>query len=124
MGNRIKTSEVQGLTGSTLGAAEISPYIDTANSIVDYYLDGKGLSEERLTKIELFLAAHLLTANRERPAIKESVSPASKSYSDIFGQGFESTTYGQTLMLVDVTGILARTAKKSINLKSIKENHS
>lgn len=123
MATRIEVPDVEKLTGTSVGALAIDLYIAVANEIITDRLENKGLTDKQLERLELFLAAHLVIANRERQAVSESVDPASIQYSDIFGEGLKSTTYGQTVLQLDSTGTLQHLDKKTINLKAVKEEH-
>mgnify|MGYP005855462585 CR=1 FL=1 len=123
MPNRVTSSHVKELTGTDLSDEAINVFIDAANSLVNQHLFGKGPTDYQLRRIELFLTGHLVTMNRERQVVSESVNPASVTYSDIFGKGLQATTYGQTALQLDPTGRLRKVDQKDIVLKAIEEKH-
>lgn len=87
-----------------------SPFIETANIIVNAKLLSSGLSFEMLRQIELYLAAHFTSLAFERGAPKrmrvgESVE---EFYQDI-GPGLRQTRFGQMALFLDSSGILGST---------------
>ena len=85
-----------------------TPFIETANSIVDAKLLTSGLSDTTLRQIELYLAAHFSSLAFERGAPKririgESVE---EFYQDI-GPGFRQTRFGQMAVVLDTSGTLS-----------------
>lgn len=123
--SRVTPEEVQEIIDTELTSAQITARITYATTFVDDYLDDgkKGLSEESLKEIERWLSAHLIAATTERPAIEEEAGPVRQRFSDIFTQGFNSTTYGQMAIGLDSSGTLAKMSdsKKPIVLRSIEE---
>ncbi|TXH42042.1 MAG: hypothetical protein E6Q97_36495 [Desulfurellales bacterium] len=102
---------------------DTSPFITTAQLIVDEDLIGNSMSTERLDQIVLYLAAHFVCVTEERGGVTRSrLGDADESYRgiDSTAQGLSSTRYGQQAMILDSTGLLAA---KSTNggLKAIFE---
>lgn len=65
MSVRNSYTDVQEVTQSTLDSSVITALIADASAWVDAYLVGKGLSEEALTAIEKYIAAHLVVQASE-----------------------------------------------------------
>jgi hypothetical protein len=111
---RTTSGEVAGII-ETDGTISLSPFITAASSLVDW-LQGKDtdgeLSSSLLTEIEKWLAAHFY-AHRDQLLSSKSTSKASGSFQGQTGMVLSSTQYGQTAMLLDVTGILAARSKQA-----------
>lgn len=97
-----------------------APYINSASVAVEDLLAGKGLSEEVLTQIEIFLAAHFAVLAVERGGFRrEAMGDSSQSFQTISEKfkGFHLTRFGQSAVVLDTTGILA--AQGNANLKAV-----
>lgn len=85
----------------------LDPFIAPANRIVEDNLVGKGIDEDTLTQIEIFIACHLVSL-RAPVKTRESIRDASVSYQrGDTGMGLAATEYGQTAMTLDPTSTLA-----------------
>lgn len=83
-------------------------FIEQAHLVVNEDLSGKGLSEDRLKAIELYLAAHFTALTEERGGLtKFKNGDATEEYMLNKGQGFAGTRYGQMAMDMDTTGTLS-----------------
>jgi hypothetical protein len=89
---------------------ELDLFIGTAHIIVCEHLDGYGISTERLTIVERYLAAHY-SAVTYTPSVFESVGKVQVSYSTKLGLGLDLTRYGQQAMSLDPTGNLKKMDK-------------
>lgn len=103
MANRVTEAEVKVIIETSL---TLTPFIEAANTIINDRLLSSGLSEATLTKIELFLSAHLTTL-RERQVSREKIGDAETTYEGRVEMGLNSSLYGQTAQLLDTTGTLA-----------------
>lgn len=92
-------------------------FISTANSLVTW-LTGKDtsglLSAEALALIETWLAAHFY-AHRDQLFQSKSTGGASGSFQGQTQMSLNSTTYGQTAMLLDVTNNLSTLNQASLS---------
>lgn len=84
-------------------------FIATANVLVNW-LDGQDsedlLDDTTLELIERWLAAHLY-AHRDQLYISQGKGRSNATYQvGVLGKGLESTQYGQTALLLDITGKL------------------
>ncbi len=89
---------------------DVNPFIRAASVLVNKISsnDYTGLLDANdLKEIETWLAAHLY-AHRDQLLTSKSTSGASGSFQGQFGMLFESTQYGQTAMLLDITMYLAK----------------
>jgi hypothetical protein len=92
----------------------IEPFIGTANVLTDRVSaqdTNSLLNSDTLTQIELYLAAHFYT-NRDPLLASEKTERASGKYQGEWGKGLDSSSYGQTALLLDDTGYLATLGKK------------
>lgn len=90
-----------GLTDLQLG-----DYLTSANIYVTGNLSDKGLSDDVLTEIERWIAAHMVSITRERPAKEAEAGGARILYTGEWGKGLENTSYGQMAIALDSTGTL------------------
>ena len=89
----------------------LSPFIRQANVLTNWLKgeDSKNeLDEDTLTQIEVQLAAHFYSVQRDPQYQAKSTDGASGSFTGQTGMFLESTYYGQTAKLLDVTGKLAK----------------
>lgn len=109
------------MDGCTLTNEQIDPYIASAEAFIDrVFSEDTTITTALKTELKKWLTAHMIASIRYRPALKERVGEAEWSYSDkIFGQGFNSTPYGQMLLQLDTTGKLALSGKKSASIYAI-----
>jgi len=117
---RVTATEVKAIMdGVTLADAVIDSYIIGANTIVTDNLGSSTLSVAMLKEIERWLAAHLVAITRERTAKKEGAGGASIEYTGDWGEGFSSTSYGQTAIALDSTGTLAGLTGKPASIYTV-----
>ena len=114
MANRVLSSEVKEIIETTI--CDTTPFINTANAIVNEYLSNSGLSITILKQIELWLSAHLV-AMRERQVTSEKLGDATTQYGGEFGLGLDFTQYGQQVKILDPTGTLTTIGKPKASLE-------
>jgi len=121
MANRTTATEVKAiLDNSQLTDAEVDIYITSANTLVtDTLGDSTLLGSTELKDIERWLAAHLISITRERIGVKEKIGDISIEYAGKFGEGLNSTPYGQMVLSLDITGRMAGLGKKKVYFKTI-----
>lgn len=115
---RTTVAKVKEILDTALTDPQVDNYIDIANTMVTNNVTC-GLSATVLAEIERWLAAHLISITQERLGIKEKVGDAEITYTGVFGEGLKSTSYGQTVLMLDTCGGLANLGKKSISIKAI-----
>lgn len=87
----------------------LSPFIETANSLVTELCTGGTLSDERLELIERWLAAHFYSLQVDaRLTMSETVGPLTETFFGKVGYALNQTPYGQQAMFLDTTGSLSR----------------
>lgn len=118
--SRVTSQEVRDFIPDTIGNSSDAarPFIQVANLLVTERLTGKGLSDDMMKTLELFLAAHFATLSLERGGLTvKEVGDAREEY-QLLSQnnfGLASTRFGQQAVAMDSTNTLAHLAsgKKS-----------
>ena len=108
MAIRVTEAEVKSIIQTSMtDAVVLDPCITLASDIVDNNLVGEGLSTTLLKEIERYLSAHFVAITEERGGIiATKMGDSDEEYSDVYGEGFKSTRYGQAAISMDTTGIL------------------
>ena len=88
----------------------IDPYIESANVFVTDILDGV-LTDETLTEIEKWLAAHMASVTRERLSKEAGAGGAYIKYAGTWGEELGSTQYGQMVLMLDTSNTLRNLSK-------------
>ena len=124
MANRVDEADVSAiLDNTTLTDQQILAYINSANATINNALADSGLSSDILFEIERWLSAHMISITRERMAKKEEAGSAKIEYIGVYGKGLELTPYGQMVLDLDTTGIMASLGGKSATIYAIPESH-
>lgn len=105
--------------------AKINAFILSASTFLDEVFSANPISVALAKELERWLSAHLITASINRQAKKEGAGGASIEYIGEFGKGLEQTAYGQMVISMDVTGMIAtynyQQGKQSASIGAIKE---
>ena len=107
MACRVTPTEVIAIMDTELTAAQVQPFVDMANAMVNENLLGEGISDSLLGVIELNLSAHFTAALKDRMPESQKIGDASIKFIGKFDMGLDLTPYGQTAKSLDPTGILA-----------------
>ena len=119
MAVRVTSADVIAIMdGVTVSEGDINMYILSANTLVNSVL-GTGTTD-LLKEIERWFTAHLIASTRERMALKEEAGTAKITYTGTYEMGLESTPYGQTVKILDTTGLMATLGKKTASIYAIK----
>lgn len=113
-------NELKGIIDTELPDDNLQQYIDNAYDFIssqDAMM--QGLTPAVVKMIVNYLAAHMVVITKERLATKEEAGPAKVEYAGTFGEGLKSTSHGQMVLSLDVTGTLASLGKKSIWLRKM-----
>ena len=106
MAARVTDADVKGII-DVQTSIDTSNFINIANRYLNLHLSSEGLSEEELTDIELYLAAHFTAITAERGGLTSEVTGDSEAtYANIYEAGFGSTRFGQIALSLDVSGTL------------------
>lgn len=105
----ITVLEVTEICSTSKSNSTVQAHIDTAQLVVNETLAGSGLSEARLDKIVLYLAAHFLSLSEGAEVRRAKMGDADESYVTpaAGSQGFQITRYGQQALALDTSGKLA-----------------
>lgn len=119
----VTPADLKNIFPTTLGDPQLTAFIEAANLVITEELRGLGLSAERLTKIELFLAAHFAHAADPRVQSESVGGEYQMRVQGQTGSKLEATHYGQQVLLLDTTGKLARAAEglKLASLSALSE---
>lgn len=105
---RTDEDKVRSIVDNT-ATIDMTPFIRIANRLVskvDTNDEDNLLDDGDLQELETWLAAHFY-AHRDQLLTSKSTSGASGSFQGQTGMFFSSTQYGQTALLLDVTGYLS-----------------
>ena len=119
---RTTATEVKKIMATGLIDADVTNVIDFANRQVTIVLGGEGMTASVLQDIETWLTAHLITMGKERQAEKEKVEGISELwFQKKTGESLRSTTYGQTVIMLDSSGLMLQAAKQKVQIRAIKQ---
>lgn len=105
----VTDAEVRALFPNDSGDADVTGYLQDANTLVTELLGSSSLSSYRLDMITKYLAAHFYTlAEHEGGIFEEKIGESSEKRGSTFtlGQGLKLTRFGQMVMSFDTTGTL------------------
>lgn len=116
MAVRVSASEVKEIISTSIADATLdSSMIANASLLVDELFATTSLSAERLKMIELYLAAHFVAITDEKGALTETAyGDARDGFANVYGEGFNSTRYGQMAISLDTEKKLAEQASTEI----------
>lgn len=117
MANRVSDDGVKDIIADTK-VDDTTPFITTANTIVDNNLLGRGYAETLLTQIELWLSCHLVACFDKSPT-GEKLGDAQDNFGGSLGMGLDFTQYGQQVKILDKDGILASLGRRRAFIKVI-----
>jgi hypothetical protein len=110
--------EVKAIMEDFVDETKLQPFINSASRIVTSLLSS-AYGVDVLKDIELWLSAHLASSTLYRQVVTEKMFDSSVRFSEIRGQGLDSTNYGQQVKLLDSKGILGNLSKKQIIFQSM-----
>jgi len=123
MAVRVTEAEVKALLDdTTLTDPQVLAFITSANVLVNTAL-GTGVTDI-LKEIEKWLACHMIAITRERQAKKEEAGGAKIEYTGVTGEGLKMTSYGQMVIALDTSGIMASLSGKTLQIYAIKSFNS
>ena len=97
----------------------IQPYVDAAIQITEKVLAGCDYSDEDLTEIQRWLAAHVAASGKNDDASITRIRQGPREIqraSAAFGKGLESTRYGQMALTLDTCGGLRDLGKRAATM--------
>ncbi len=114
---RTTPAAVQGVLGPHYdGQTSLTPFIDTANAIVERIAEQDAdsiMTSVRLEIVERWLAGHFYAHADQLRQTESAGGKASATYQGQTGMNLSSTQYGQSAMLLDFTGLLAKLSKQA-----------
>ena len=120
---RINEARIQEIMDTALDEGNITTYLNVANNFVTQNLGSSGLDTATLADIEAFITAHFIAMTKERQALTEKIGDVWITYQGEFGKFLQMTTYGQTALMLDTTGTLAKVSSgtKRATIKAINQ---
>ena len=100
---RATEEEVTRIIDTAYTDEQVTPFLTPAGLLVDAVLSGEGYSEELLTQIECWLAAHFVAVADPRVA-QEGIGDLSVTYDGKTAMGLNQTRYGQQVLILDWHG--------------------
>lgn len=105
-----------------ISTVDLSPFIEAADLLVVEELTGRGMSNDRLKQIELYVAAHFVTVTLERGGLQIQqigFGGPRDEYKGIEDSavGLMSTRFGQQAVMLDTSGRLLAISKKSLTAR-------
>lgn len=116
-------SEVQAvMQDTTIDSTYITGVLTTVDLILTKIYENSSctVSDDLLTELQKYYAAHIIASTTERFATKEKLGEAQVEYAGKFGSGLDSTPYGQMVKLLDPCGMIARSGKIAASIYAIK----
>ena len=107
---RVTATEVKEIIVTTVEDSVVDVMIASANLLVTDQLAGE-LSAGLLKEIERWLSAHLLSMSLQRQTIKEEIGGDTNEQYATLGLNLDGSSYGQTVKMLDTTGLLANLGK-------------
>jgi hypothetical protein len=103
----ITPTDLRKIFATRLDDEALAMFCQMAQDLVDANLGSSEFTDERKSRIGLFLAAHLASTNS--PQLQsERVGPYSYTRQGQTGMGLDATFYGQNVKILDTTGTLAK----------------
>jgi len=121
MAVRTTAAEVKEIMDNcTLDDTVVDAYIVGANAWIDNILaDDITLGDTLLETLEQWFTAHMIAVSTCRTASKEKLGEAAVEYTGKWGMKLNSTSYGQMVLTLDTTGLLAKAGKESASIYAI-----
>ena len=123
MANRVTYTDVKAIMdGCTTADATVTIFITSASVFIDkVFVNDTTTSTALLAQIEKWLAAHLIASTVFRTTSEEKLGDASLKYTGQWGKKLESTPYGQMVLLLDTTGMMAKAGKTAASIYAVEE---
>ena len=123
MANRVDYDDVKAIMDNcTTADATVTIFITTANAIINkVFANDTTMTEDLFTEMEKWLAAHLIASTVFRTASEEKLGDASIKYTGEWGKKLESTPYGQMVLILDSSGLMANAGKMSATITAVNE---
>jgi hypothetical protein len=116
---RTSPADVRTVVDVELDDSALAAFIEDAALDVDERIPSDAYSEERLERIEKYLAAHLATFTRERQKSSVGAGSATLSFSGEFGESLRATSPGQNVLRLDHDGHLDENRRRAGYVRSV-----
>jgi hypothetical protein len=119
---RVSAIEVKEIMDNcTVIDAVVDTFIDASTALIDKIYADTIVTDALLKEIERWLTAHMLASTLARTTSDEKLGDASVKYTGQWGKKLESTPYGQMVLVLDPTGLMANTGKMSATITAVNE---
>lgn len=121
---RTTATEVKQILETDLDDSIVEAFIKSASLLLDNQFSDGALSDELLTEIERWLAAHQIASTREQQAIEAKAGTTAVKYQGETGLGLDGTMYGQTVKILDTTSRLADlgTGRRNVSFYAVPQS--
>lgn len=118
---RVNATEVKAIMDNcTLGESVVDVYITAATELIDQvFVDDTTITTTLKKEIERWFTAHMIASTRWRVASEEKIQDAQIVYTGKWGMGLDSTPYGQMVLQLDTSGLMAKGGKKALSIYAI-----
>jgi hypothetical protein len=120
MAARVTAAEVIAIMpGVVITTPTVDLYIVAGSLLIDSVF-GTTNVDPLTIEIEKWFIAHMIASTQERITIEEKLGDASVKYHDWKGEGLNYTPYGQMVILLDRSGLMANIGKRAASMYAIK----
>jgi hypothetical protein len=121
MATRVTPDEVKEIMdGLTATDSIIETFITAASAVIDQVFAGDTvISSTLLKELERWLTAHFIASTIFRMASEEKLGEAQMKYTGKWGENLASTSYGQTVKLLDITGKMSQVGKSAATIFAV-----
>ena len=118
---RVNSTEVKAIMDNcTLDESVVDVYIGAAHEFIDQiFSEDTSVGTVLRKEIERWLTAHMIASTRHRMASEEKIGDAAVVYTGKWGTGLNSTSYGQMVLQLDTSGLMAKTGKLGASVYAI-----
>jgi len=119
---RVSAIEVKEIMDNcTVIDAVVDTFIDASTALIDKIYADTLITDTLLKEIERWLTAHMLASTLARTTSEEKLGDASVKYTGQWGKKLESTPYGQMVLILDPTGLMANAGKMAATITAVNE---
>jgi len=95
-------------------------FITAAEEMITNIYTDSGASTTLLMEIERWLVAHMIASTLQRMGAEEKVGQAQIKYTGKWEMGLNSTPYGQMVLTLDTTGLMAKARMRLATITAVK----
>jgi hypothetical protein len=118
---RVTPLEVkQILDGCVVEDSNVAVIINSANKfITKTFANDSTMSADDLKEIERWLSAHFISITLHRQTAEEKVGDASAVFTGKWQEGLRMTSYGQTVLMLDSSGLIEKSTKQQASIYAV-----